>query len=261
MAGFGIAFVLMHSLFFEGAYYLCNIMKFDTYMVHPIRKRSVFFVYLSMFVFAFSLTSCFDVVEDVSLKSNGSGSIKATVNLSKSKVKVASLMKLDKVDGMKVPSKGEIQNEVNDVVKLLRQTPGISNVQHSLDFNNFIGTLSCDFTNVTALNTFTKTLSTHFKAKVSSYSSYSYDAKTKIFARTSAYSDEAKKGLAKLKPENQKSFSDAFFTSIYRFEDNVLKQDNKMGKVSDNKKAVMMRVGVLDLVNGKVSLSNQISLK
>lgn len=99
------------------------------------------------------------------------------------------------------------------------------------------------------------------KAKVSSYSSYSYDAKTKVFARSYTYSDEAKKGLAKLKPENQKSFSDAYFTSIYRFQDNVLKQDNKVGKIADNKKAVMMRVGVLDLVNGNVSLSNQISLK
>lgn len=230
-------------------------------MVNQVVKMHRWFVGLLVFITTLSLTSCFDVVEDVNLKSNGSGSIKATVNLSKSKVKVASLMKLDKVDGVKVPSKSEIQTELNDVVKLLRQTPGISNVQHSLDFNNFIGTLSCDFTNVGALNAFTKTLSTHFKAKVSSYSSYSYDAKTKVFARSYTYSDEAKKGLAKLKPENQKSFSDAYFTSIYRFQDNVLKQDNKVGKISDNKKAVMMRVGVLDLVNGNISLSNQISLK
>lgn len=222
------------------------------------RKLFVFFLFFST---VFSLTSCFDVVEEIYLKSNGAGDIKATFNLSKSKIKAASLMKLDKVDGVKVPSKAEIQSEMNDVVKILRQTPGISNVKHSLDFNNFIGTLSCDFTNVTALNSFTKTLSTHFKTKISSYSSYSYDPKAKVFARSYTYSAEAKNGLAKLKTENQKSFADAYFTSIYRFQDNVIKQDNKAGKVADNKKAVMMKVGVLDLVNGNVGLSNKITLK
>lgn len=255
----------MYSLFFEGTCYLCTqygIKKFENYtMINPTIKISRLFVLLVLFISTFTLTSCFDIVEDVNLKSNGSGSIKATVNLSKSKTKVASLMKLDKVEGMKIPSQLEIQNEVNAVVRLLRQTPGISNVKHSLDFNNFIGTLSCDFTNVSALNSFTKTLSTHFKAKVSSYSSYSYDSKTKVFARSYTYSDEAKKGLTKLKPESQKSFSDAYFTSIYRFQDDVLKQDSKTGKIADNKKAVMMRVGVLDLVNGNVNLSNKISLK
>lgn len=235
-------------------------MKSIYMTISRIRKYKVF-LYLLFFITIFSLTGCFDVVEDINLKSNGSGSIKATFNLSKSKTKVASLMKLDKVDGMKIPSKTEVQNEVNTVVKLLKQTQGISNVQYTLDFNNFIATLSCDFTNVAALNSFTKTLSSHFKTKVSSYSSYSYDPKTKVFARSYTYSDEAKKGLSKLKPENQKSFGDAYFTSIYRFQDNVIKQDNKIGKVAGSKKAVMMKVGILDLVNGKANLSNKIALQ
>src|SRR5690606_16584196 len=77
------------------------------------------------------LTGCFDVVEEVDLNSDGSGKIKATVNLSKSKTKVASLMKLDKVDGIKIPSKTEIQKEADAIVRLLKQTSGISDVQSS----------------------------------------------------------------------------------------------------------------------------------
>lgn len=229
------------------------------YIVKNRRRKAIF--YFLFLITSFSLTSCFDVVEEVDLKSNGVGSIKATFNLSKSKTKVASLMKLDKIDGMKIPSKGEIQTEIGDVVKILKNTKGISNVQHSLDFTNFIGTLSCDFTNVEALNSFTKTLSSHFKTKISSYSSYTYDPKGKILARNYTYSSEAKDGLLKLKPENQKSFQDAYFTSIYRFQDDVLSQDNKSGKVSANKKAVMMKVSILDLIKGNISLSNRIKLK
>ncbi|NGM90182.1 hypothetical protein G5B35_23070, partial [Parapusillimonas sp. SGNA-6] len=121
------------------------------------------------------LTGCFDVVEEVDINSNGSGRIKATVNLSKSKTKVASLMKLDKVDGIKIPSKTEIQKEADAIVRLLKQTSGISDVQSSLDFDNYIATLSCSFNDVKALNAFSKILSAHFKVELSTYSSYSYD--------------------------------------------------------------------------------------
>lgn len=230
-------------------------------MRHPALTVRRLLAGLLIFISCITLTGCFDVVEEVYLKSSGAGTIKATFNLSKSKTKAASLMKLDKVDGIKVPSKAEIQQEMAAVVKILRQTTGVSNVQHSLDFDNFIATLSCDFTDVAALNSFTKTLSTHFKTKLSSYSSYAYDPKSKVLVRDYTYSAEAKKGLTKLKMENQKSFGDAFYTSIYRFQDDVIKQDNKAGKVAGNKKAVMMKVGVLDLVNGNVSLSNKINLK
>ncbi|MFZ4861862.1 hypothetical protein ACL9RF_06720 [Sphingobacterium sp. Mn56C] len=207
-----------------------------------------------------SLSSCFEVVEDVDLKNDGSGSIKATINLSKSKTKVASLMKLEKVEGMKVPSRRTIETEVQTIVKLLQQTAGISNVKYTLDFNNFIGSLSCDFKDIAALNTFTKTLSTHFKNNFYSYSSYSYNTATKVLSRNYVYAAEAKKELDRLKPDSQKAFQEAGFTSIYRFQGVVDKQTNPNGKISANKKAVMLQVSILDLVKGNVSLTNQISL-
>lgn len=223
-----------------------------------MEKRGILFSILTITCLLFS--SCFDLVEDVNMLSNGKGSIKATINLSKSKTKVASLMKLDKVDGIKVPSKSEIQTEMNTILRLLKQTPGISNVNSSLDFTNFIATLSCDFNNINALNNFSKTVSSHFKSKMSNNSSYAYDAGKKYFVRTYTFAPEGKNELSKLKPENQKSFQDAYYTTIYRFQDEITKQTNPVGKISSNKKNVMVKVSVLDLINGKSNLANQISL-
>jgi len=216
--------------------------------------------YVGIIASMFLCTSCFDVVEEIDMRDNGAGKIKLTVNLSKSKTKVASLMKLDKVDGIKVPSEKEIRTELAKVTDILTKTKGISNVKSSLDFTNYIGTLSCDFTDINALNTFTKTLSTQFKTKLSDYSVYSFNANTKTLSRSYKYNSEGKKELSKLSTDHQKSMQDAFFTYIYRFDSPIAKQQMPQAKLSANKKAVFLKVSVLDLVNGKVDLSNSISL-
>ncbi|TJZ50601.1 hypothetical protein FAZ15_21515 [Sphingobacterium olei] len=208
----------------------------------------------------FSLSSCFDIVEEINFQSNGAGKIKATLNLSKSKTKVASLMLLDSVNGIKVPSKTTVQKELNDIVLILKQTKGVSNVNSSLDFNNYIATLECDFNNVAALNAFTKTLSTKFKTNISGYTTYAYDASNKVFVRKYNASQDAKKEFLKLKGENQKVFNDAYFTSIYRFVDPVKKQQNSKASISANRKAVMLKTGILDLINDNTNLSNTIVL-
>ncbi len=222
-------------------------------------KRIIHFMICLLSIFC--LTSCFDVVEEINMKSNGSGSIQGTLNLSKSKTKVASLMKLDKIDGIQIPNQAEIRKEMAVIVNLLKNTPGISNVKQRLDFDNYIASISCDFQNMQALNAYTNTLSKHFKAKINSYSSYSYDAGSKTLKRNYKHSMEGKKEFEKLRPENRQSFGQAFYTSIYRFENLVAKQQNNLAKVSPNKKAVMLKVNIPDLINGKVDLTNTIVLK
>ncbi|MCL7987309.1 hypothetical protein M8998_05065 [Sphingobacterium sp. lm-10] len=215
---------------------------------------------LIVFSFSILLTGCFDIVEDVALQSNGSGTIKATVNLSKSKTKVASLMKLDKVDGMKIPKPADIRKEMAEIVAILQKTPGISQVQHSLDFTNFIGSLSCKFTSVEALNAFTTTLSNHLKTNINGYSNYGYQSKTGIFERKSNYNTEAKKKLESLSPESKKSFHDAYYSAIYRFDRPIVSVSNPAAQVSANKKAIMMKVPALQVLEGKINLSNKIQL-
>jgi len=205
-------------------------------------------------------SSCFDIVEEASITKSGAGQIKATLNLSKSKTKVASLLLLDQVNGVKIPSKAEVQTQMNTLSKLLQQTPGISNVKQQLDWTNYIASISCDFSDIKALNTFQKTLSEHFKVKVAGYSTYDYDVKAKKLTRTYQHDIALKNAYNKLKGDNKEAFREAYYTSIFRFEQPVKSQSNKVAKLSPNKTAVMLKTEILNLINGQVSLGNTIQL-
>ena len=96
--------------------------------------------------------SCFEIIEQIQFKNDGSGNFQLTLNLSKSKTKLNSMMKLETVNGHPVPTKESISAKVKEIEQVVAKTPGISTVQTSLDFTNFIGVLSCNFSNVTQLN-------------------------------------------------------------------------------------------------------------
>lgn len=206
-------------------------------------------------------SSCFDLVEEIDLKSNGSGSIKATLNMSKSRTKVASLMKLKEINGIRIPSQSSITTEMQTIVKLLRATPGITNVQQHLDFNNYIVTISCSFNTVSALNSFSKTLATHFKSPMGNTNSYQYDSKSRVFTRNYTHSAALTKEFTRIPANDQQMFDGAFYTQITRFDLPVIAQKNKVAKISNTGKAVLLKVRATDIINGKANLANSISLK
>ncbi|WFO15142.1 hypothetical protein M601_014875 [Cellulophaga baltica 4] len=97
-------------------------------------------------------TSCFEVLEEINLNSDGSGTMLVTFNLSRSKSKIASVMLLDSVNGYKVPSKDDINLALKDAENHLKTINGISNIKKTADFENYIFTLSCNFDKVANLD-------------------------------------------------------------------------------------------------------------
>ncbi|GHE32837.1 hypothetical protein GCM10017764_14780 [Sphingobacterium griseoflavum] len=194
------------------------------------------------------------------MKQDGSGSIKATLNLSKSKTKVASLMKLKNVNGIQIPSQATVTKEMERAVRTLKATPGISNVQYTLDFNNYIATLSCNFKSVEALNEFSNMLSKQFKTNVTSYNSYAFQPSVPAFSRHYKYMPDVGKEFAKISADDQKLFGDAYYTNIIRFEKHIKTQTNASAKISSNGKAVLLKVPAIALFRGSTSLANTITL-
>ena len=225
-----------------------------------MKNIKIFFRLLSLIFACCLLTSCFDFVEDINLKDNGSGTIKATLNLSKSRTKVASLMKLKSVNGIKIPTKEEIKSQTEDMIRILKSTEGISQVQYSLDFNNYIASVSCSFTSINALNAFSKALGTHFKSSLGNNNSYHYNIKAGTFTRSYTYSASIGKEYAKISQNDKKYFDDAYYTQIIRFNKSVKSQKHVNAKVSSNARAVFLRLKATDLVSGKATLANTITL-
>lgn len=206
------------------------------------------------------LSSCFEVIEEISMKNDGTGDVVLTINLSQSKTKVASVMLLDSVQGYKVPSKQKIQEELHEAVAYLRKSEGISNVKSTSDFNNFIATISFSFKDVANINNITKNILARQKIKATNTSSYSYSKATKIFSRKYQAIGTAKTEFGKLKPKDKAVFNGATYTSIYRFESAVTSSSNPASNVSKSKKAVMLKSNISDLINGKINVSNSIQL-
>jgi len=217
-------------------------------------------VVLCALVMVFTLSSCFDFVEQIDLKPNGSGHIAATLNLSKSKTKVSSLMKMKSIKGIQIPTQAEMEKEIRAAVQLLKQTKGISNVQYQTDFTNFIVNISCDFSQIESLNAFSDILANRFKTKISNSNRYYYNAQTNIFERKFVASNTWKAKFNQLGSDNTAQFADAFYTQIIRFEKPIVSQENNKAKVAANKKGVLLKLLFTDLVYGKSTLANKITL-
>lgn len=207
-----------------------------------------------------SLTSCFDLVEQIDMNHKGGGTIKATLNLSKSRTKVASLLKMNQFNGIDIPSEATIKAEVARVVQALKSTEGITHVHYQLNFNNYIATLSCNFEHIQALNDFSQTISHQFKTQITSYNSYQYDRVAQTFTRSYTYAPNLAKQFSKIPDDDKSHFSDAYYTNIIRFDKNIQSQSHHRAKISANNRAVFLKVKATDLINGSASLTNTITL-
>ncbi|MGB4843763.1 MAG: hypothetical protein WBP16_04810, partial [Ferruginibacter sp.] len=102
--------------------------------------------YLILFSCLILFQSCFEIIETVFLKADGSGNFQLVLNLSKSKTKLNSISKRKTINGHEVPSRYEISNKITEIEKTAAKTPGISNVKTAVDYDNYIASISCNFT-------------------------------------------------------------------------------------------------------------------
>ena len=224
-------------------------------MILPKIKISFFLI-----VVLFSLSSCFQFIEEISLNALGGGTMKLTLNMSQSKSKLASIMLLDSINNRKVPSQKDIQNYLTESVDFLKKSDGISNVKKSTDFSNYILSVSFDFTDVSKINGLTKKMMEKQKTQVPLYS-YTYNKTSQVFSRNYQPSAKLKTEFNKLPGKDQTIFNTATFVSIQRFSKNITSNQNQTVKVSASGKAAMQQVKAMDLINGRANLNNAIQLK
>jgi hypothetical protein len=216
-------------------------------------------VYLALLACLLLLQSCFEIIEEVFLKNDGSGNFQLTLNLSKSKTKLNSIITMKTINGHTVPGKEDIKNRVNEIEKTVAKTAGITNVKASMDFDNYIITMSCNFNKVTQLNNIVKNISDKGnKNKRWQEKSFEYDAATNTFERLNKIS--LKDDYNKMSNADKEVFATANYTAIYKFENSAIAASNKETKISGSKKAVMLKLNVLDIITNKKSIENKINL-
>ena len=216
------------------------------------------FPFFFSFLIFLSFTSCFEITEEVDMKANGSGILKLTVNLSESKDNLANFMKQGEVEGVKLPSRQEIEQYLTKVQTLLSNVNGITNVQMERDFSEFIFTLSGNFDQVETLNKAINTLADQLnQSPYPSFKATNFSFVNNTFARRFEYPIDAD-GYKKLGAMERFVLETARLVSIYRFEQRVKKYTNRNARLSPTKKAIMMSHTIGAIAKGDATIENQI---
>lgn len=203
------------------------------------------------------LTSCFDILDKVNVKADGTGEYTLVINASKSKTRLASISKMETVNGKKVPRKAEIENKINEAAKIFRATPGISNVKTSMDFENYIIKLSCNFKKIENINAGLEQLKAkNILGKMIPTQIYGQNIENKSFTRNKI--NTFKTDYEKMSSADKEIFNNAKYTSVLQFENSIKSQTNTSYLLSTNKKAMKLEANVLDLILQKKQIQNTI---
>ena len=223
-------------------------------------KTQIFFV-KSIFkilgiVLAFlSLTSCFDIIDKIHLKADGSGEYSLVLNASKSKTRLESISKMETINGKNVPKKSEIEAKVSAAANAFKTTPGISNVKTSLDFDNYIVKLSCNFKKIENINSgLEKLKAKNIIGKMVPTQLYSFQGKSFSKNKFNTF----KTDYEKLSKADKEIFNNAKYASIVQFELPIKTQSNSAYQISPNKKAIKLEGNILDFILQKKQLQNSV---
>ncbi|MFT5780208.1 MAG: hypothetical protein ACI837_003169 [Crocinitomicaceae bacterium] len=220
-------------------------------------KQLISFLVLGLVI---SLTSCIEIIDDLAVNKDGSGTFKYTVNLSSSKIKLNSYLALDSLDGKKVPSISDITVELDKIVSSLKEKHGISNVSFDANYTDFIFKLKLDFASIPELQNAIKTV-VREKSKGKEIDELNHEWLT--YSGTSLVRSVPELKIRKastLKPDEISDLKKGTYTSISRFDREVAKFDNKSAILAKNKKAVMMRTDPYSLIQKSNLLDNTIYL-
>ena len=213
-----------------------------------------------IFLIAVCLSSCIEIIDDLTIKSDGSGTFKYTVNLSSSKLKVNSILALDSVDGKKVPSIEEIKQKIDLFVKTLDSQNGISNVKVEENFTDFIFKFQCEFTSVLTLQDGLKQSVVQLTKEKSipqlEHNWLIWDG-TKLVR---SIPEITGKKINEINDSDIELLKKGTYTSITRFDKAVEKFENQAAQLSKSKMAVMVKTDTYRLRENQDILENTIYL-
>ncbi|MDD2982744.1 MAG: hypothetical protein PHQ74_05100 [Crocinitomicaceae bacterium] len=205
-----------------------------------------------------TLSSCIEIVDDLSINNDGSGTAKYTINLSSSKIKANSYLALDSLNGKKVPSISDIEKKIEEYKKKLENKEGISNVVFETNFTDFIFKFQCDFESVQNLQKAVKEIVASENKNLVDDEYVWLSWKDDEFSRSlPALSNDL---TAKMKSDEVELLKNGSFISITRFDRPIEKQSNANAKISANRLAVMIRTNPYLLTQNTEILKNTIYL-
>ena len=210
---------------------------------------------------ALFLSSCLEILEDVKINSNGTGTYKININLSQSKSQIDKILTQDSIQGKAIPTTNEIILEFNKLVGELKTQAGISAVVTEFDISNYIFKLSFDFDKIESLNIAVNNI-IKSKSPNAPLNPIKYEFSEKKFTRTlnSELMDKMSKDKDKVSAFIS-NLDQAKVTSIIRFENNIVSSDHAEAKISSNQKNCFEQIGLNQLLSNSTLYKHVITLQ
>lgn len=206
----------------------------------------------------FMLSSCIDIIDDLTINNDGTGKLKLSINLSKSKLEVNSLLALDSLHGQRVPKLSEITGQIPIYVDKIKSKPGIKSVTTEQDTVNFILKLTIEFSNIEELEVALKEV---VKEENTQWVNFDFDwVKWGNNTLTRNNIKIPEEQLRKLKYEDIQKLKQGTYTSITRFQEPIVEYTHKAATLSANKQSLMIRTSAYLLAEDAQALKNQIKI-
>ena len=212
---------------------------------------------LALLCLSLCFTSCFELIEQISMNADGSGEMTITLNMHESKDKLQQFMEMeDGMAGYKPPERKDMDAFFKKVVETVSKVDGISNVKSDIYYEDFIFSVSASFDDMesmnTAVNNFTNGMS---RGMMSFKNEYSYE--DGIFKR--AFQSPIPIGEYDKIPIVQRLILEsARIVNVYRFEKPVQDMSSTSAELSHDAREARFESTLSDIAKGVKTPANEI---
>lgn len=224
-------------------------------------KINKLILFIGCFLF---LTSCIEIKEIIYLKKNGSGTYKLLIDMSQ-------LQSLLGKNGMmnaegSSSSFSNLDKGLDSITNILNNLEGITNIQKIMDTAQFVFGMKFDFKNIRSLDNLMSKLQSFSKNKnISFVSVFNYEGK--IFNRGDMPGGILQEIITEISKDNSTSemndllLNNVNYNFIYTFDRKVKKMANPDALLSEDKKTVLLKRSLREILQDKKSVGNIITLK
>ena len=203
-----------------------------------------------------TMSACFEITEEVTVNKDGSGSYTNIMDATKLSEQMQMIAAFDSTGQMVPKLKYTLDSTFAETFKKYAQLKGVSKVVADTS-KPYIYKVSLNFTDVTALNEVIN-LDKKDDAMKNVYAWKKGQLTRKDFALNlddMKMEDESQKEMAKSMLEGMK------YTIILNLPGKVKNSTNKQAKISNDQKTVTLVCNLLDVIDKKVDLGNDVTYK
>ncbi len=202
----------------------------------------------------FTMTACFDITEEITVNKNGSGTYMSVTDASKLSEQLQMLAAMDTTGQLIPKMKFTLDSSFNENFKQYATLKGVSKIKVDTS-KAYVYKVTLDFADIDALNAVMNV----DKKEAAQKNLYTW-SKGKLTRKDSGIGGM---GEMDMEDEQQKEMAkgmlkDMKYSIIYHLPKKVSGMTNKEAKLSDDKKTVTLECSLLDIIDKKVSLSNEV---